>query len=152
MLLLIFPLIVIVHLSGVISDHKCLKKSLRKLKSLVKFTKNGTVLREKRIHILKKLAGMFLIFTNNDLTEEVVSAYKEQWQTERSFRTIKSFIEIWPVYHMKSDRIKAHVFLCVLSLPLSGIMDKHTGGTMDSIRKGLNGLDAILVVVEKGDL
>ncbi len=136
-----------------IPDQEDLKKSLGKLKSLVKFTKNGTVLNERRIHILKKLAGRFLIVTNTDLTEsEVVSAYKEQWQIERSFRTIKSFIEIRPVYHRKPDRIKAHVFVCVLSLLLSGIMEKRTGRTIDSIRKDLNCLDVVPVSVEKRDL
>ena len=108
-----------------IRDQKELKKSLGKLKSLVKFTKNGTDLNEKRINILKKLAGRFLIVTNTDLKgDEVVSAYKEQWQIERSFRTIKSFLEIRPVYHRKPERIKAHVFVCVLSLLLSRLMEK----------------------------
>ena len=109
-----------------ITDRKELKKSLGKMKSLVRFTKNGTVLNENRINILKKIAGRFLIVTNTDLTEEgIVSAYKEQWQIERSFRTIKSFIEIRPVYHRKGERIKAHVFVCVLSLLLSRIIEKR---------------------------
>jgi hypothetical protein len=109
-----------------ITDQKELKRSLGKLKSLVKFTKNGTVLNEKRIHILKRIAGRFLIVTNTDLTEdEVVSAYKEQWQIERSFRTIKSFLEIRPVYHRKEERIRAHVFVCVLSLLLSRLIEKR---------------------------
>ena len=109
-----------------IPDQKELKKSLGKLKSLVKFSADGTVLNEKRIGILKKLAGRFLVVTNTDLPEdEVVSAYKEQWQIERSFRTIKSFIEIRPVYHRKEERIKAHVFVCVLSLLLSRIIEKR---------------------------
>jgi transposase len=133
-----------------IPDQKDLKKSLGKLKSFVKFSANGTSLNEKRIGILKRLAGRFLIVTNTDLPmEEIVSAYKEQWQIERSFRTIKSFIEIRPVYHRKSDRIRAHVFVCVLSLLLSRIMEKHTGRTIDSIRKDLNCLDVVPVSVEK---
>jgi hypothetical protein len=97
------------------------------MKSLVNFSADGAILNEKRINILKKLAGRFLIVTNTDLPErEVVSAYKEQWEIERSFRTIKSFIEIRPVYHRKSERIKAHVFICVLSLLLSRIIEKKT--------------------------
>ena len=86
------------------------RKGLGELKSLVKFTENGSILNEKRINILKKLAGRFLIVTNTDLPEsEVVSAYKDQWQIERSFRTIKSFIEIRPVYHRKSERSKTRI-------------------------------------------
>ena len=109
-----------------IPDQKELKKSLGKLKSLVKFSADGALLNEKRVEILKKLAGRFLIVTNTDLPEgEIVTAYKEQWQIERSFRTIKSFLEIRPVYHRKSDRIRAHVFVCVLSLLLSRVIEKR---------------------------
>ena len=130
-------------------DQNDLKKSLGKLKSLVKFTENGSMINEKRINILKKIAGRFLIVTNTDLPErEVVSAYKEQWEIERSFRTIKSFIEIRPVYHRKSERIRAHVFVCVLSLLLSRIMEKRTGTTIASLRKSLNTLDVVPVNVD----
>ena len=74
---------------------------------------------------LKKLAGRFLIVTNTDLKgDEVVSAYKEQWQIERSFRTIKSFLDIGPVNHRKEERIEAHVFVCVLSLLIARLFEK----------------------------
>ena len=74
---------------------------------------------------LKKLAGRFLIVTNTDLKgDEVVSAYKEQWQIERSFRTIKSFFDIRPVNHRKEERIEAHVFVCVLSLLIARLFEK----------------------------
>ena len=114
-----------------IHDQADLKKSLGKMRSLVNFSSDGAMLNEKRINILKKLAGRFLIVTNTDLPEsEVVSAYKEPWEIERSFSTIKSFIEIRPIYDRKSNRIKAHVFACVLSLLLSRIMEKRPGKTI----------------------
>ena len=73
---------------------------------------------KKSLGTLKKLAGRFLIDT--DIMEsEVVSAYRKQWQSERPFRTIKRFIENRPVYHRKSGHIRAHVFVCVLSLLFS---------------------------------
>ena len=132
-----------------IHDQADLKKSLGKMKSLVNFSADGAMLNEKRINILRKLAGRFLIVTNTDLPErEVVSAYKEQWEIERSFRTIKSFIEIRPVYQKKSERIRAHVFVCVLSLLLSRIMEKRTETTMEMIRKSLNSLDVVPVNVD----
>ena len=134
-------------------DQKELKKSLGKLKSFVKFSADGAVLNEKRIGILRKLVGRFLIVTNTDIPDkEIVTAYKEQWQIERSFHTIKSFLEIRPVYHRKSERIKAHVFVCVLSLLLSRIMEKLTGRTIDRIRRSLNYLDVVPVTVEKRKL
>ena len=132
-----------------IHDPGDLKKSLGSLKSLVKFSKNNAVLNESRIDIIRKLAGRFLIVTNTDLPYgEIVSAYKEQWKIERAFRTIKLFLDIRPVYHKRSERIRAHVFVCVLSFLVSAIMEKSTGRSIESIRKDLNRLDVVPVTVE----
>ncbi|MGC9192428.1 MAG: IS1634 family transposase [Thermoplasmata archaeon] len=126
-----------------------LKKSLGELRSFVKFTKDGVTLNHRRIEMMKKLAGRFLIITNTDLKEmDAVTSYKEQWKIERAFRTIKTFLEIRPVYHRKSDRIRAHVFVCVLSLLLSRIMEKQTGRTIESITKDLDYLDVVPIQAE----
>ena len=50
-----------------IHDPGDLKKSLGSLKSLVKFSKNAPLLNERRINIIRKLAGRFLLVTNTDL-------------------------------------------------------------------------------------
>ena len=58
-----------------------------------------------------------MIVSDTDISvEEIVKGYKDLWKIERSFRTIKSFIDIRSVYHRKEGRIEAHVFVCVLSL------------------------------------
>ncbi len=136
------------------SEHKDLgelKKSLGKLRSFVKFTGKTVSLNEKRMDVLKGLAGRFLIVTNTDLNDdETVSAYKEQWQIERSFRTIKSFLEIRPVYHRKSERIKAHVFVCVLSLLLSRLIEKKTGITVAEASRILSYLKVTPVRLRSG--
>ena len=126
-----------------------LKKSIGELKSFVEFTKYGTVLNEKHIGMMRRLAGRFMITTNTNLeVKDAVSAYKEQWEIERSFRTIKSFLEIRPVYHRKSERIEAHVLVCVLSLLLSRIMEKQTGRTIESITRDLDYLDVVPIHVD----
>ncbi|MEM3191158.1 MAG: hypothetical protein QXP36_02500 [Conexivisphaerales archaeon] len=56
-----------------------LKKSQGELKSFVIFTKDGVSINNKRIEMMKNLAGRFLIVTNTDMDkEEFVKAYKEQ--------------------------------------------------------------------------
>ena len=40
-------------------------------------------------------------------------------KVERSFRDIKSQIEIRPIRHRKENKIKAHIYLCYLNLWLS---------------------------------
>ena len=128
-----------------------LKKSIGELKSFVMFTKDGAVLNEKHIEMMRKLAGRFLIVTNTDLNEkDAVSAYKEQWEIERSFRTIKSFLEIRPVYHRKSERIKAHVLVCVLSLLTSRMIEKKTGMTISEASRLLSYLKVTPVRLRSG--
>ena len=65
-----------------------------------------------------------------------MSAYREQWQIERSFRTIKSFIEIRPVYHRKVERMRAHVFVCISSLLLSRIFEKRLKVSHLTVERG----------------
>jgi transposase len=49
-------------------------------------------------------------------TEQTVQAYKSLALVEQAFRTLKTVaLEIRPIYHKKDDRIRAHVFLCVLA-------------------------------------
>ena len=73
-----------------------------------------------------------MIITNTNLpVQEIVSAYKEQWKIERFYRTIKSFLEIRPMYHRKSELIRAHVFVCILSLLMSRIIEKLSQETIE---------------------
>ena len=57
---------------------------------------------------------------------------------ERSFRKIKSSLEIRPIFHRKQESIRAYVFICALSLLLSRIMEKQTRRTIDSIARDLD--------------
>src|SRR5439155_11738431 len=46
----------------------------------------------------------------------VVSAYKSLASVERAFRSTKSVdLEVRPVFHYAGDRVRAHVFLCMLA-------------------------------------
>jgi len=51
--------------------------------------------------------------------KQVVENYKSLMIVEKSFRDIKSQIEVRPIRHWKERRIKAHIYLCYLSLWLS---------------------------------
>jgi len=52
-------------------------------------------------------------------TEEATLAYRELWKIERAFRTLKSSLEVRPVYHWTDRRIEAHVFACFLALVMA---------------------------------
>ena len=47
---------------------------------------------------------------------DTVRAYRSLARVERAFRSIKSVdVEIRPIYHWASPRVRAHVFLCMLA-------------------------------------
>jgi hypothetical protein len=52
-------------------------------------------------------------------TAEVVRSYKQLKEVERGFRTLKGPLEIRPIHHRLEDRVKAHVFLCMLAYHLT---------------------------------
>lgn len=76
--------------------------------------------REDQIAAESALDGLYVIRTSlakeTLSSEETVRAYKSLSQVERAFRTLKTAdLEIRPIYHWKDDRIRSHVFLCMLS-------------------------------------
>jgi transposase len=50
---------------------------------------------------------------------DVVRAYKQLKEVERAFRTLKGPLELRPIHHRLEDRVRAHVFLCMLAYYLS---------------------------------
>jgi hypothetical protein len=50
---------------------------------------------------------------------DVVRAYKQLKEVERAFRTLKGPLELRPIHHRLEDRVRAHVFLCMLSYYLA---------------------------------
>lgn len=66
------------------------------------------------------LDGVYVIRTNvttEELdAEAVVHAYKDLSQVEQAFRVLKGFaLEVEPIRHRREDRVRAHVFLCMLA-------------------------------------
>ncbi len=62
------------------------------------------------------MAGRFLVVTNTDMPiEQAVSAYKEQWQIERSFRTIKSFLEVRLIERKLGNKMTISSISAILS-------------------------------------
>jgi transposase len=87
----------------------------------------------------EKLDGKFLIKTSDDTLSlsDMVQGYKQLHDIERGFRTLKSELELRPVYHRKSDRIRAHVLLCWLALLLVRIVETETGITWFQVQRML---------------
>jgi transposase len=50
---------------------------------------------------------------------DVVRAYKQLKEVERAFRTLKGPLELRPIHHRLEERVRAHVFLCMLAYYLA---------------------------------
>ena len=70
--------------------------------------------------------GFFGFYTNNEefTGEYVLNAYKMLWQIEESFRVMKSTLNLRPIYHWTSRRIKGHIAMCYLSFYVGRYIQK----------------------------
>ncbi|MBU7026642.1 MAG: hypothetical protein HXS48_06840 [Theionarchaea archaeon] len=66
--------------------------------------------------------------------------YKNLQEVERCFNDLKNVLKLRPVYHQTDKRTKGHVFVCVLSLLLEKLMEKHTNKTFREIKEKLEPL------------
>ncbi len=85
---------------------------------------------------MERLDGKYLIRTSDDTlsAEDVALGYKQLWQVEAAFRSLKQTLELRPVYHRKEERIRAHVLLCWLGLLLIRVIENQTGSTWNEVR------------------
>jgi hypothetical protein len=78
---------------------------------------------EERQRYLERLDGKLLVVTNTDAAAaDVITRYKSLADIERGFRTLKSDIEIGPIYHRLPRRIRAHALVCFLALILHRVL------------------------------
>ncbi len=59
--------------------------------------------------------GKYIVETSDDTLKfkDIVLGYKQLFDIERTFRTLKTDLDLHPNYHSTSDRIRYHIFLCV---------------------------------------
>lgn len=115
----------------------CALLAHRTLGRYVKQKKTGALkIDGAKVRAEEHLDGKYLLSTSDDtLTpEEVALGYKQLMEVERAFKTLKTTLELRPLYHHKDERIRSHVLLCFLSLLLVRIAERQTGQTWDRLR------------------
>jgi transposase len=74
---------------------------------------------EEKVSAEAALDGIYVIRTSlvEDLSaEDAVRHYKALSQVERAFRSIKTMdLEVRPIHHYQEQRVRAHLFLCMLA-------------------------------------
>ena len=119
----------------------CALLSHRTMGRYIKQTKSGRLkINRAKVRDEESLDGKYLLSTSDDTlsAEDVALGYKQLMEVERAFRTLKTTLELRPLYHRKDERIEAHVLLCYLALLLVRIAERETGETWDRIRGVMN--------------
>jgi transposase len=79
--------------------------------------------KQQQIEAEARLDGFYVLRTSVPESEleapEVVRAYKQLKEVERAFRTLKGPLELRPIHHHLEQRVRAHIFLCMLAYYLA---------------------------------
>ncbi|MDQ0341197.1 transposase, partial [Caldalkalibacillus uzonensis] len=129
-------------------SHPSYGKYLRQLKD------STLRLNKQAIRDAEKYDGKYLIRTSDDTLspEDVALGYKQLVDVEDAFRTLKSTLELRPMYHRLEDRIRAHILLSWLALLLVRIVEVHTGESWRKVRDELQRLALGHFSSKNGDL
>jgi hypothetical protein len=85
----------------------------------LRIAKGAVTLDETAIEREARLDGKFALTTSTELSAaEVALAYKSLWRVERAFRSLKSALDIRPVFHQRDDSVIGHITGCFLALRL----------------------------------
>jgi Transposase DDE domain len=90
----------------------------------------------------QKLDGKYLLRTTDPhmSTQDIALGYKQLYEVERGWRSMKTSLDLRPVYHRLEERIRAHVILCWLALLLVRVTETTTGSTWHQLREHLDEL------------
>jgi transposase len=102
-----------------------------------------------RTRLENRIFGKRILFTNRDTwsTAEIVAAYRSQSEVESGFRQMKDpqVVSFSPLHHWTDQKIRVHVFSCVLALAIAHLMRRQAehAGLHVSVRELLAELAGI---------
>jgi transposase len=102
-----------------------------------------------RTALQQRLFGKRILFTNRDTwpVADVVAAYRSQSEVEAGFRQLKDphQVSFSPMHHWTDQKIRVHVFYCVLALAVAHLMrhQARQAGMAMSVRELLDHLAGI---------
>ena len=104
-------------------------------------------------NIKNTLLGKTALFTNRHdwSNEDIVSSYRSAWHVENAFKQLKdtNHLTVRPLFHWTDQKIKVHIFYCVLAYRLCCLLKKELllHGIDESINKILEQLECIKFVI-----
>lgn len=102
---------------------------------------------------LKKKFGKNVIFSDLKAsnTKKIVKTFHSKYKVEKAFKWLhgKLLIPIPPIYHDKDERIRVHIFLCVMALTFVRLIQKQLKDISVSDEKLLDELRNLKVALIK---
>ena len=98
-----------------------------------------------KVRAEERLDGKYLLITSDDSlpTAEVAQSYKQLAEVERAWRSLKSELDIRPMYHRLDDRIRAHVLVCWLALLLIRVVEVKTKQSWSQVSAELDRMHSV---------
>ena len=107
-------------------------------------------LNEEQVAKERRLEGRYFLLTNAATlsADDAVEAYFTLQEVERAFREMKDFLKLRPIHHRSDQRVRAHVFVCVLAYLLERSLSHQlrAAGSDLSPRAALEGASRIHAV------
>ena len=104
---------------------------------------------QKLDQICDKYLGKTVLFTDRkDFTnEQIVSSYRSAWHVEAAFKQMKNtnHLTVRPILHWTDEKIKVHIFTCVLAYRLCSLLIKElaSNGINISINRLMDSMSCI---------
>jgi len=77
----------------------------------------------------REYLGKTVLFTDRKdfTTEQIVTAYRSAWHVESAFRQMKNtkYLTVRPIFHWTDEKIRVHIFSCVLAYRLCSLLIKE---------------------------
>lgn len=89
--------------------------------------------------------------TTNLPIEKILNKYKDLFEVEHAFRTLKSQLEIRPVYHWTDKRIEGHISMCFLAYTFLNYLRNQTGLQQTAIVKTLDKMQLSKIKQDKSE-
>ncbi len=97
----------------------------------------------------RRYDGKYVLHTNTSLPPEAVAkAYKQLWRVEQTFRSLKSNLDVRPMYHWTEGRVRGHVMVCFLALVLDWMLQQklREAGMSDPTERVWQDLESVKAV------
>jgi transposase len=105
---------------------------------------------DKKKHF-EQLDGCYVVKTDlpkeDGDTKQIHDKYKGLAKVESAFRTVKSELEIRPLFHRKAERTKAHVFVCMLAYMIDLEFKRMTYNLAGTSKEHWNILDHLMTEI-----